>query len=226
MSFVKRWAPLVVLIGIAAAIYISGVYKVVSLQELQANKDVIADWISDNYVVSLFAFFLIYVVSVVLSLPIASLLTFSAGFFFGWGVGVALVATAATAGATILFLVARSSVGATLRKKADGIYVKISQNMQENAVSYLLFMRLVPIFPFFLVNIVPALFNLRISVAVLTCFFGILPGTCVYVYVGQQLGEVSALSDLVSPSMILAFSLLGAMALIPSLYKKWRQHAK
>jgi uncharacterized membrane protein YdjX (TVP38/TMEM64 family) len=130
--------------------------------------------------------------------------------------------SAATIGASIIFMVAKTSLGETLREKAGGLYKRIEGNMQDNAVGYLLFMRLVPLFPFFLVNIVPALFNVPLRVFVITTFIGILPGSFVYVNVGEQLGDIETLNDLVSRKTLLAFALLGVFALIPTLYKQWK----
>jgi uncharacterized membrane protein YdjX (TVP38/TMEM64 family) len=94
--------------------------------------------------------------------------------------------------------------------------------MNDNAVNYLLFMRLVPLFPFVLVNIVPALFNIPLRVFIITTFIGIIPGTAAYVYFGQQLGDIDRPADLLSAEMLVAFGILGTFALIPTLYKQWK----
>ena len=98
--------------------------------------------------------------------------------------------------------------------------------MGDNASGYMLFMRLVPLFPFVLVNIVPALFNVRLKTFLWTTFIGILPGSFVYVNLGETLGEISSLNDLVSTRTILAFALLGMFALIPTLYHQWKRRQK
>lgn len=153
---------------------------------------------------------------------IATLLTLLGGFLFGLVQGTLLVVTGATIGASIIFLVAKTSLGSTLREKAGPFYEKIEANMKDNAVGYLLFMRLVPLFPFVAVNVVPALFNVSLRVFILTTFFGIIPGSGVYVYFGQQLGNIESLGDLVSPQVLLAFALLGVFALIPTLYTQFK----
>ena len=144
------------------------------------------------------------------------------GFLFGKYLGTILVVGGATIGACTLFIIARTSAGRTLRERAGTLYKKIETNMQDNAVGYMLFMRLVPIFPFFLVNIVPALFNVSIRAFAVTTFFGIMPGTFVYVNLGEQLGDINSLSDLISIQTLIAFALLGIFALIPTLYKQYR----
>ena len=129
----------------------------------------------------------------------------------------------ATIGATLVFLIAKSSVGETLREKAGKLYSKIEGNMRENAVGYLLFLRLVPLFPFFLINIVPAMFNVSTKVFVLTTLFGIIPGSFVYVNVGTQLADIENLKDIVSKDLLLAFGLLGLFALVPTFYKQFKK---
>jgi uncharacterized membrane protein YdjX (TVP38/TMEM64 family) len=165
-------------------------------------------------------FALIYASFVALSLPVASLLTLLSGFLFGFWLGAALVISSATLGATIIFLIAKTSLGKTLRERAGPLYLKIEDYMKRDAVSYLLFMRLVPLFPFFVVNIVPALFNIPLRTFVLTTFFGIIPGSAVYVFAGQQLGQIDDPGDVFSADIIIAFALLGLFALLPSIYKK------
>ncbi|MGY8815056.1 MAG: TVP38/TMEM64 family protein, partial [Gammaproteobacteria bacterium] len=133
-----------------------------------------------------------------------------------------LIVISATIGATILFLAARSAIGNSLREKAGPLYKKIETNMRHNAIGYLLFMRLVPLFPFFMVNIVPALFNIRLISYIVTTFVGIIPGTFVYANVGRELGTIESLTDLASTETLIAFSLLGIFALIPTIYKQFQ----
>ena len=161
----------------------------------------------------------LYTLSTALSLPIAVVLTLLGGFLFGKIWGTALVVISATAGATCLFLVARTSLGTFLKKKAGKWYLAIGQNIQDNAFSYLLFLRLVPLCPFFVVNILPALFQVPLRTFLITTFVGIIPGSFVYVNLGEELSHITRLNDLVSPNIIGALALLGMFALIPSFVK-------
>lgn len=222
MKTLLRFIPLLVLVAAIATAYSFDLHTYLSLEQIQAQKDQFKSYIAAQPFLAPVIFIAAYALCVALSLPIATLLTLLGGFLFGLIQGTFLVVIGATIGATILFLVARTSLGATLREKAGGLYQKIETNMKENAVGYLLFMRLVPIFPFVAVNVVPALFNISLRIFILTTFFGIIPGSAVYVYFGQQLGEINALGDLVSPNVLLAFALLGVFALIPSLHKQWK----
>lgn len=217
---VKRWLPLVILTTLIAFSYISGWHEALTLENLQEQKLAFQSYTTDQPVLSAFVFTAAYITAVALSLPIATLLTLLSGFLFGKWLGTFLVVTGATAGAIIIFVIAKTSLGAGLREKAGGIYQKIADNMKENAAGYLLFMRLVPLFPFVLVNIVPAFFNVSLRVFVLTTFFGIIPGTFVYVNLGEALGEIQSLQSLISTKTLVAFALLGLFALIPALYKQ------
>lgn len=221
-----KWVALLVLVALMAVAYLTGWIDQFNLAWIQDNRDTLQAFALERPVVSVGVFVLVYATSVALSLPIATLLTLLGGFLFGVWIGLGAVVVGATLGATIVFLIAQSSVGNALRQRAGPLYQKVSSHMQTNAVGYLLFMRLVPIFPFFLVNIVPALFGMRVGGYVLATFFGIIPGTFVFVNFGQQLGEIAAVSDLVSPQMLLALGLLGVFVLIPTLYRQWKSHPR
>ena len=219
----KRWIPLTLLLIAMAGFWLSGVGKELSTDSFFVHKDQIQTYINNHFIMALILYFLLYMGVVALSLPFASFLTMAGGFLFGFLTGTVLVAIAATIGATIIFIIAKGSLGKTLREKAGPLYKKVETKMNDDATSYMLFMRLVPLFPFFLVNIIPALFNVRTRTYTLTTFFGILPGTAVLVNVGQSLGEVENPADLISLNILISFALLGFFALIPVLYKKIRK---
>ncbi|HBR67795.1 MAG TPA: hypothetical protein DEA55_00270 [Rhodospirillaceae bacterium] len=222
----KRFLPLVLIVLLIGVAWTSGLMDMVNLEAVKAQRGYLLDMVSAHPVLSVAGFTALYAAAVALSLPIATLLTLLGGFLFGRWLGTAAIVIGATAGATILFLIARSAVGDSLREKAGPLYNKIAANMEKNATSYMLFMRLVPLFPFFLVNIVPALFNVRLLPYALTTFFGIIPGTFVYANVGRELGTIESLSDLASPQTLIAFTLLGLFALIPTIYKQIKGRKK
>lgn len=228
MKNLKRFLPLIILIGAIIAAYSFGLQNYLSLESIKAQKEEFQSLIDNQPFISALVFVGIYAACVALSLPIATLLTLLSGFLFGLVQGTLLVVTGATIGATIVFLIAKTSLGSTLREKAGGLYKKVEGNMKENAFGYLFFMRLVPVFPFVAVNILPALFNVPVRTFLITTFFGIMPGSAAFVYFGEQLGEIESLSDLLSPELFLAFGILGVFALVPTLYKQWknRKNAK
>lgn len=197
-----------------------GLQDYVNLDTIKSQRSELLNIVSDRPYISILAFVSMYIISVALSLPIATVLTLLGGFLFGRWLGTFLIVISATMGASILFLAAKSAIGTTLRQKAGPLYKKIESNMNQNAIGYLLFMRLVPIFPFFLVNIVPALFNIRLTPYLATTFFGIIPGTFVYANVGRELGTIESLSDLISTETLIAFTLLGLFALLPVIIKQ------
>ncbi len=223
---IKRWLPLIIIAALMAIAFATGVHEKLNIETLQEHKGELLSNVAEHPFLSSLAFIAAYVASVALSLPIATVLTLAGGFLFGKWLGTLYVVSAATLGAAIIFLIAKTSLGETLREKAGSLYQRIEGNMKDNAAGYLLFMRLVPIFPFFLVNIVPALFNVRLRTFVITTFLGIIPGSFVFVNLGKQLGEIENLKDLVSGETLLAFALLGCFALIPTLYKQFKNKKK
>ncbi len=221
----KKILPLLVLL--TASLF--GFYLIkhygLSLELLQEKKGVIDGFIHEHFFLAIFGFLFIYMVIVALGLPTASLLTLSSGFFFGAWLGGTLTVLGATCGATILFWVAKTSLGENLRKKAaqsKGLYNKIAVELEKNQWSGLLFLRLVPAFPFFLVNIVAAFCNVSVSVFFITTLLGIAPASFIFANLGKELGNISSLSGLISPNILLAFTGLGLLALLPALIKKIR----
>lgn len=214
------------LISAAVAAQYSGLSEWFDLDTVGAYRNELLTWAEERPILSAFLFVAGYAGVVALSLPAASVLTLLGGFLFGRWFGTALIVVAATLGAVVIFWIATTSLGAGLRDRAGPFYQKIERNMQENAFGYLLFLRLVPVFPFFLVNIVPALFGIRTRIFALATLLGIIPGTFVYANLGRELGSVSRPQDLVSTQTLIAFSLLGVMALVPSVYGQWVARAK
>lgn len=223
---VRKTLPLLAFILAFGVVWYSGLLENFNLEFIQQHREALLVHVQKAPVFSGAVFIFVYALAVALSLPVATLITLMGGALFGLWVGTFVVVLGATLGATAIFLIARSAMGKSLRQKAGPLYQKVTNNMAKNAASYMLFMRLVPLFPFFLVNIVPALFNVRLVPYVLTTAVGILPGTVIYVNFGRELGSIQSLTDLASPQMLLALGLLGAFALVPVLYKKIRSKRK
>tara|TARA_B100000686_G_scaffold343348_1_gene424033 strand:- start:797 stop:1489 length:693 start_codon:yes stop_codon:yes gene_type:complete len=221
-SKILRWFPAGLIALLIIWAYSSGWTRYLTFENLQAYKGDFLSYADAHPVLAPALYMGVYTVFVALSLPAAALLTLLGGFLFGKVWGTAFVVLSATLGAVIIFMIAQSSFGVALRERAGPLHKRIADNMQDNAAGYLLFMRLVPLFPFFLVNIVPALFNVPLRTYVWTTFFGIIPGTFVYVNVGQELSEVQQPGDIMTAELLAAFALLGFFALIPTLYKQWK----
>ena len=231
-SPLKRYLPIAAVVGGLGLGYALGLHQYFSLDYLKGARESLLATVENNFVLSSVAFVAIYAAATAVAFPAASVLTVFSGFLFGWLWGGALTAVAATLGATVLFLAAKTAFGDVLREKAGPAVKKLASGFEENAFSYLLALRLAPIFPFFVINIAPALFGVKLRDYVIATFFGILPGTFAYAYLGQGLDSVLAaaaasggsvsVSDLVTPQITIAFLALGAVALIPTIVKKVR----
>jgi uncharacterized membrane protein YdjX (TVP38/TMEM64 family) len=156
-----------------------------------------------------------------LSLPGAVILTLAGGFLFGAGLATVLVNVGATTGATVAFLTARYLLRNTVEQKFEKWLRPFQEGFAKNAFSYLLTLRLIPLFPFFVVNLVSGLTRVSVGTYVAATALGIIPGSFVYAYAGRQLGTISSLKEIASPNVIAAFVLLGLLALVPVLYKKY-----
>ncbi|WP_029058373.1 TVP38/TMEM64 family protein [Stappia stellulata] len=237
----RRWLPLIAILAITASGYALGWHEYLSLSTLIRERDALAEAVASHLVVAALAYLALYVVAVALSFPGASLITIIGGFLFGWALGGTLTAVGATAGAGLIFLAARTSLGATLKARAGPFLNRLAAGFREDAFHYLLFLRLAPVFPFWLVNIAPAVFDMRLRPYLVATFFGILPGTFAYAFIGAGLDSVIAaqeaadpgcaaagtcsieLSALITRDIVLAFAALGLAALIPVGVKKWRR---
>ncbi|WP_223476743.1 TVP38/TMEM64 family protein [Oricola indica] len=228
----KRFAPLAIIVAGLAFAYAMGWQRYFSLAFLAESRESLLGFVEANYLLTLAGFTGLYALAVAFSFPAASILTIFAGFLFGWFVGGVVVAFAATAGATALFLAARSAFGDFLREKVGGRVKRLADGFEENAFSFLLVLRLAPVFPFFVMNIAPALFNVPVRTYVAATFLGILPGTFAYAYLGEgvdsvivkarEAGAEVSVSDLVTPQITIAFVALAVIAAIPPIIKRLR----
>jgi uncharacterized membrane protein YdjX (TVP38/TMEM64 family) len=156
-----------------------------------------------------------------LSLPGAVILTLAGGFLFGAVGATFFVNIGATTGATLAFLTARYLLKDTVEQKFGKWLGPFQEGFAKNAFSYLLTLRLIPLFPFFVVNLVSGLTRVRLGTYVAATALGIIPGSFVYAYAGRQLGTINSLKEIASPNVIGAFVLLGLLALVPVVYKKY-----
>ena len=181
----RRFLPVVViLVGLLLG-YLLGLHRFLTLEAMVANREYLKSYVGDNFITASVIYFVVYTAAVAFAFPAASLLTILGGFLFGWIWGGLLTAVAATIGATVLFLAAKTALGDLLKKKAGAAVSRAADNFQEDAFGYLLVLRLAPIFPFFAVNIAPAFFSVSLRTYVLATLIGILPGTFAYAYLGE-----------------------------------------
>ena len=222
---VRRLAPLVLLfLGLGAG-YAMGWHDYLNFASLKENRLVLQALVADYGFVAIAGFVALYALVVALSFPGGSFLTLVSGFLFGtWFGGIAAV-LGATLGATAVFLAARTAFGDGLRAKAQGHLEKMSQGFERDAFSWLLVLRLVPLFPFFLVNLVPAFTKISLNSYVVATFIGILPGTFVYASIGSGFGvlfdqgKTPDLSVFSRAEILLPLIGLAALSLVPVVYR-------
>lgn len=223
----KKYLPLALIaLGAGAGYFLLGDY--LSFDTLRDNREALIAWRDENYVLAVLAYMATYIVVVAFSLPGASVMTLTGGFLFGLIPGTIFTVTAATIGAACIFLAAKTSLGETLKKKAGPWMDKFEKGFQENEISFLFLLRLVPAVPFFIANLIPAFFGVKLLTYVWTTFFGILPGSAVYTSVGTGLGEIFASGQEISfnlfadPKIWGPFVGLIALALLPIIIKAVR----
>lgn len=225
MRAVKRAIGPVLLLLAIAALWASGITHQITLENIQAHGDQMRAAITAHPVRSAAIFTALYAGMVISCLPMASIFSLLGGFLFGGLLGGVLIIAAAGSGSAILFVVARSSAGSALRARAGGLYAKIATQMEKDAVSYLLFMRLVPVFPAVVTAVIPALFHIRPWTFLWTTVLGMAPAAFIYAFLGQKLGDIRQISDLFSPGLLAALCALGLLALTPILMKKVKANA-
>ena len=187
---VRRLAPVAAIALVAIVVFAMGWHRQLSVETLVRHRAALADFVDAHYATALAVFMAVYVAAVSLSIPGALFLTIAGGLLFGVIVGGIAVVVAATAGATVLFLIARSAFSAYVVRRAGPRLSKIVNGFCADAFSYLLFLRLVPVFPFFLVNLAPALVGVRVTTFVAATAIGIIPGTFVFASLGAGLDSV------------------------------------
>jgi len=228
----RRWLPLLLIILLLALFFLFGLQRYVSLVSLRAHHEWLAREVAAHLPLALLTFVLIYVAVVALSLPGATVLTLAGGWMFGQWLGTGATVVAATAGATLLFLAARTAFGDSLRRRAGPWLRRLQEGFKADAFNYLLFLRLVPLFPFFVVNLVPAVIGVPLRSFVLATAIGIIPATFVYATFGAGLGNLLAgkgeitLGQVLSPLMLTALAGLALLALLPVLHRYWRRRQK
>jgi uncharacterized membrane protein YdjX (TVP38/TMEM64 family) len=193
-----------------------------SLDSIKANQSQLSSYYEDHQFLFILVYMLIYIISTALSLPGATVLTLLGGALFGALLGSLVVIFSATVGASLAFLSARFVFRDILEGKYKSTLDTFNEKLKNNDFQYLLFLRLVPAFPFFLINLVMGLTRMRLSTFFLGSAIGMFPGSFVFCNAGKQLSTISSLNDLVSGQLLFAFSLLGCLALAPSVYKKFK----
>lgn len=227
-SAVARFWPLALLALGFILFFALDLQRFVTLDTLRDNRAVLSDRVAAHYLAAIFIYIAAYILMAALSLPGGLVATITGGFLFGTLVGGLATVVGATIGATILFIAAQTAFADLLRAKAGSAIARMEEGFARNAFSYLMFLRLVPVFPFWLVNLAPAFLGVRPSTFMSATFIGIIPGTFVFASLGAGLGVVfdaggtPDLHLLSQPKVIGPLLALAALSLLPVLYRHFR----
>lgn len=203
--------------AVVAAFHFLDLGRHLTLESLKANRALLADLRAAHAFLFAAVFVLIYVVQTAFSLPGAAILSLAAGAIFGIFQGTLFVVTGATVGAVLAFLVSRTLLRDWVVRKFGARMEGIDRGLRENGLSYLLFLRLVPAFPFFLVNLACGVTGLPLRTYALGTLIGILPGSLVFVNAGASLAAIESVGQVATPRVLGSFALLGLFALLPTI---------
>lgn len=226
MHKLKKFIPIFIIIVLMLVGYFTGFYKALNFETLKYHHNELTEYVNNNPILTPFMFIGTYIVVTALSIPGALLLSLLGGFLFTQPWCTLYVMIGATIGATLLFLAARTALGDFLKRKAGPRLAKMEEGFNRNAASYLLFLRFVPLFPFWLVNLAPAFFNVRLRTYIWTTLIGIAPGAFVITQAGRGLGAIFETSDefsvraLLNPQIQIALICLGVFSLVPIIIRK------
>ena len=225
----RRWLPLALFLAALLALYLSGAGEYISFATLRTNLDTLQGFIAAHRLVSLLLLVVLYAGLAAFSFPAMSLVSVAAGLLFGLWTGFVGVFLGAVTGATALFLIVRTALGDALRRRAGPWLARFERGFRKDEFHYLLALRLIPVFPFWVVNIAPALLGMRLRNFILATAIGIIPGTFVYVWVGQGAAETIRLGGAVDPAQLLLqphilgpLIALALLSLLPVALRRWR----
>lgn len=223
----RRLVPLALLIVGLVMFFALGLDEYISFDRLHEDRQVLLDFVAARGVLAVILYLVCYATVIAFSVPGGAFMTITGGFLFGTLAGTVYAIIAATVGALALYLAARFAFAEMLRAKAGPAVRKMEAGFRENALSYLLVLRLIPVFPFWLVNLVPALLGVPLRIYLIGTFIGIIPGTFIYSSVGNGLGAVFAAGKrpdvnlIFTPEILLPIIGLALLALAPVAYKKF-----
>jgi len=226
---IKKFLPLLIIVSLSIMAWVLDLHHYLSFETLKTHQQSFEVWINNHLVLSILLYAATYIAIVALSLPAATFMTLAGGFLFGQWIGTSVVVLSATIGACLLFLSARIATSDWLSKKVGGLATAMQKGFQEHAWSYLLTLRLVPVFPFVMVNLAAALFQIPLRTFTLATLLGIIPGSFVYVSMGVALQEVIQTPHfspniILDPKILVAFIGLGVLSLLPVVYKQLKKN--
>jgi len=224
-SLARLW-PLGVLALAIIAVFALDLDSYLTFEELREHRETLTAFVERNMLLAALAYVTVYALAIALSVPGGAILTIAGGFLFGSIFATVLVVFAATLGATLVFLIAKTALGDPLRAKAGPFLKRMEAGFQDDALNYLLVLRLIPLFPFWIVNLVPAFLGVPLRTYVLGTLIGIIPGSFVFASVGAGVGSVLdsgedfSPSSVLTPEIVIALIGLAVLALRPVVYRK------
>ncbi|MEM1037188.1 MAG: VTT domain-containing protein [Pseudomonadota bacterium] len=222
---VKLW-PVYLIAAVLLGAWQLGLFQYLSLDTLREQQETLKTFVAENLILAVVAYIVIYAVATSIMMPGALWITIAGGLLFGLVGGSVMTVIGATTGASMLFFAAKTSFGAALRNRTGGFLSKMEKGFKEDSFSYMFALRLLPIVPFPVANIAPAILGAKYRDYAITTAIGIIPGVIAYTWIGASLGaslDPEATQDLfgVVANFIPAFAALGVVALIPVVYKKF-----
>jgi uncharacterized membrane protein YdjX (TVP38/TMEM64 family) len=224
--------PILILMLILFVVLAFKLHGYFTFETLRENHDFLVRWTQDHPILAGIAFITAYILVVAVSLPVAVYFNIMAGFLFGMFFGTVYAVIGATIGSILIFLAVNTAFGEWLEKRAKGWVKQLERGFQKNAFNYLLVIRLIPVIPFWAVNIGAALLNIKLKPFAIATFFGIIPETVLYVWMGSGLeeifnaGQTPSLDMLWVPSTVIPLLALALLPLIPLVYQKIKKSHK
>lgn len=219
----KKLAIALTIIAALVLFFVLDLGRFFTLEALKENRQTLLDYYRDHRVAMVAGFMGIYIIQTALSLPGATILSLAAGAIFGAVLGTLYAVIGATVGATLALLVTRYLLRDAVLARFGPKLERINRELEERGFNYLLFLRLVPVFPFFLINLAAGLTRLPLRTFVIGTLVGIIPGGFVYCNAGASLATITSMGDVASPRVLGSFALLGLFALVPVLYGKMKK---
>lgn len=225
-----RFLPILLIIAALGGFFAFDLDRYFSLDALRDNREALNAWVAASPIRALAIFILVYAGAVAISFPGASILTVFGGFMFGLSVGVPAIVIAATIGATLIFLAAKTALGGMLKGRVTGFLAPMEKGFRENELSYMFVLRLAPVFPFWAVNIAAGLLGVSTRNFLIGTLFGIIPGSFVFASIGNAAGaafdageDVSLSGILFQPATLLPIVGLALLSLMPIALKRFQK---
>lgn len=229
INWLKRLTPLAALVLAIALVWIFDLQRYASFEMLNNYHTTLIEFVDTRPLIAGLTFMVVYAAVIALSLPVSLVLSLTGGLLFGTWIGGVLIVLGATCGAITIFLIAKTSLGDPLQERAGPWIKKMEAGFQKDALNYLLFLRLVPVVPFWLVNLAPAFLGVALRTFAIATFFGIMPAAFIYASVGNGVGvaiDAGQRPDttiIFQPQVLLPLLALATLALVPVAYRKYRE---